>query len=91
MARQKALLAQFAPLVKAGGRLVYGTCSVLRAENEAVVEDFLASHPEFRLLPPAEKLGSELGAQVTRADYFRLHTHVHGTDGFFGALLLRAR
>jgi 16S rRNA (cytosine967-C5)-methyltransferase len=91
VARQRALLEQFAPLVKPGGRLVYGTCSVLRAENEAVVEAFLAAHAEFRLLPPADKLGPELGAQVTRGEYFRLATHVHGTDGFFGALLLRAR
>ncbi len=91
VARQRALLEQFAPLVKPGGRLVYGTCSVLRAENEVVVEAFLAAHAEFRLLPPADRLGPELGAQVTRSDYFRLATHVHGTDGFFGALLLRAR
>ncbi|MGO9830027.1 MAG: RsmB/NOP family class I SAM-dependent RNA methyltransferase [Myxococcaceae bacterium] len=90
-ARQRALLEQFAPLVKPGGRLVYGTCSVLRAENEAVVEDFLAAHPEFRLLPPADKLGPELGANVSRGDYLRLTTHVHGTDGFFGATLLRQK
>jgi 16S rRNA (cytosine967-C5)-methyltransferase len=91
VARQQALLEQFALLVKPGGRLVYGTCSVLRAENEAVVEAFLAAHSEFRLVPPAEKLGPELGAQVSRGDFLRLTTHVHGTDGFFGATLLRAR
>jgi 16S rRNA (cytosine967-C5)-methyltransferase len=91
VARQKALLEQFAPLVKVGGRLVYGTCSVLRDENEAVVEAFLAAHPEFRLLPPADKLGAQLGAQVSRGDFLRLATHVHGTDGFFGALLQRTR
>jgi 16S rRNA (cytosine967-C5)-methyltransferase len=89
--RQTALLEQFAPLVKPGGRLVYGTCSVLRAENEAVVEAFLATHAEFRVLPPADKLGPELGAQVTRGEFLRLTTHIHGTDGFFGATLLRAR
>lgn len=89
--RQRALLAQFAPLVKPGGRLVYGTCSVLRAENESVVEGFLGAHPEFRLLPPADRLGPELGAKVSRGDFLRLTTHVHGTDGFFGAILQRAR
>jgi len=89
--RQKALLEQFAPLVKPGGRLVYGTCSVLRAENEAMVEDLRGRHPEFRLLPPADRLGPELGERVSRGDYLRLSTHVHGTDGFFGAILLRAK
>jgi 16S rRNA (cytosine967-C5)-methyltransferase len=90
-ARQRALLEQFAPLVKPGGRLIYGTCSVLREENESVAEAFLAAHPEFRLVPPADKLGAELGEKVRRGDYLRLTTHVHGTDGFFGAILLRAR
>ena len=91
VARQTALLEQFAPLVKPGGRLVYGTCSVLRAENEAVAEAFTAAHPEFRLLPPADRLGPELGEAVSQGSYLRLTTHVHGTDGFFGAIFLRAR
>src|SRR5512132_1269453 len=47
VARQKRLLEEFSALVKPGGRLVYGTCSVLREENEEVVEDFLARHAEF--------------------------------------------
>jgi 16S rRNA (cytosine967-C5)-methyltransferase len=91
VARQEALLEQCAPLVKPGGRLIYGTCSVLRAENEAVVEAFLDRHPEFRVVPPADKLGEELGSKVTRGGYLRLATHVHGTDGFFGAILVRPR
>ncbi len=91
VARQSALLEQFAPLVKPGGRLVYGTCSVLHGENEGVVETFLARHAEFRVLPPADKLGPELGAKVSHGDFLRLTTHVHGTDGFFGAILLRQR
>jgi 16S rRNA (cytosine967-C5)-methyltransferase len=91
VAKQKSLLEQFAPLVKPGGRLVYGTCSVLRAENEAVAEAFASAHPEFRLVPPADKLGPGLGEAVSRGDYLRLSTHLQGTDGFFGAVLLRAR
>ena len=34
--------------VKRGGRLVYVTCSLLRAENEARVEAFLAANPDYR-------------------------------------------
>jgi 16S rRNA (cytosine967-C5)-methyltransferase len=89
--RQHLLLEQFAPLVRPGGRLVYGTCSVLEEENEAVVAAFLERHPGFRTLPPADRLGPELGAKVSSGDFLRLSPGRHGTDGFFGAILLRER
>ena len=91
VARQKRLLARFAPMVKPGGRLIYGTCSVLREENEAVVEDFLARHPDFSVRPVTEELGPELGAKVSQGPFLRLAPHLHGTDGFFGAILVRAK
>ena len=87
--RQRALLEQFAPLVKPGGRLIYGTCSVLREENEEVVAWFLARHPEFSVLPPADRLGPELGSRVDRGGFLRVTPGEQGTDGFFGALLVR--
>ncbi len=40
---QKALLTRYADWVRPGGRLVYATCSILRDENENIVEDFLRS------------------------------------------------
>ena len=89
--RQKALLEQFAPLVKPGARLIYGTCSMLREENEDVVAAFLARHPEFSVLPPADRLGQELGAKVDSGGFLRVTPGQHGTDGFFGATLVRAR
>ncbi|MFZ5469907.1 MAG: RsmB/NOP family class I SAM-dependent RNA methyltransferase [Myxococcota bacterium] len=87
--RQKALLARFATLVKPGGRLVYGTCSLLRTENEEVVEGFLSTHADFALRPVSEDLGPALGAKVSRDGCLRLFPHVHGTDGFFGAVLVK--
>ncbi len=86
---QKTLIARFAKLVKPGGRLVYGTCSLLREENEGVVEDFLAKHPDFELVPATPWLGEALAAQVTRGGMLRLYPHRHDTDGFFGAVLVR--
>lgn len=50
---QKSVLESASRLVKAGGRLVYATCSVLKEENQAVVEAFLAAQPR---VPPAERL-----------------------------------
>lgn len=89
--RQKALLERFCVMVKPGGRLIYGTCSVLRAENEDVIEEFLSRHPEFSVRPVAEELGEALGKKVSRDGFLRLFPHVHGTDGFFGAILVRAK
>ena len=91
VAQQRDLLEQFAPLVKPGGRLVYGTCSLLREENEEVVEAFLRQHPEFSVLPPGDRLGADLGERVTQHGFLRLSPAQHGTDGFFGAILLRRR
>jgi 16S rRNA (cytosine967-C5)-methyltransferase len=89
--RQRTLLARFAKLVKPGGRLVYGTCSLLREENESVVEHFLAAHPDFSLTPAAPWLGESLAAQTTRDGMLRLYPHRHDTDGFFGAVLVRRK
>jgi 16S rRNA (cytosine967-C5)-methyltransferase len=86
--KQSGILDSAATLVKPGGRLVYATCSILRAENEVVAEEFLAKHPDFKTLSCAELLAAqriplEAGAQL------RLWPHVHATDGFFAAAFER--
>ena len=55
-AKQARILAAAATMVKAGGRIVYATCSVLPEENEAIVEGFLAAHPQFALGNAAAEL-----------------------------------
>lgn len=89
--RQQELLSRFCRLVKPGGRLIYGTCSILREENEDVVAAFLATHPEFSVRPIGAELGPGVAEQVTREGFLRLYPHRHGTDGFFGAVLERRR
>jgi 16S rRNA (cytosine967-C5)-methyltransferase len=88
-AKQAAILASAARLVKAGGRLVYATCSLLPEENERIVEAFLAAHPEF-VLKPAGAVLAEQGVALEMADYLRLDPRTHATDGFFAAVLERA-
>jgi 16S rRNA (cytosine967-C5)-methyltransferase len=89
VARQKLLLHRFSKLVKPGGRLVYGTCSLLTEENEDVVRDFVATHPDFEVVPATPWLGEAVAAKTTRDGMLRLFPHRHGTDGFFGAVLRR--
>ena len=51
---QHAILENASRYLKPGGTLVYATCTVLREENEAVLERFLAAHPEFSPVPLPE-------------------------------------
>ena len=87
---QQEILSQSARYVRDGGVLVYSTCTLLEAENRAVIDTFLAAHPDFSPLdftfapqddsaayPP---IISENGSAVLTPDK-------NGTDGFFIARL----
>jgi 16S rRNA (cytosine967-C5)-methyltransferase len=86
--KQARILESAARLVKGGGRLLYATCSILREENEAIAEAFVAAHPEFSRLSCAGLLAAQRIALDT-GDYLRLWPHRHGTDGFFAAAFER--
>lgn len=86
--KQASILGAASKLLKQGGRLVYATCSLLHEENQAIVEGFLQTHPEFRLLPVGEILKQQK-IPLEMGDYMQLLPHVHGTDGFFAAVLER--
>ena len=85
-AKQAAILAAAANLVKPGGRLVYATCSLLAEENEAIVTTFRNSHPEFRPMPAGEALAAQK-IPLEMGETFTLNPAHHGTDGFFAAIL----
>jgi len=86
--KQMAILDAASRLVKPGGRLVYATCSLLREENEAVAEAFLAAHPEYKALDAAQLLAQQKIALDT-GPTLRLLPHLHATDGFFAAAFER--
>ena len=83
--KQGNILARAAKLTKVGGRLIYATCSLLRDENENIAEQFLASHPDFKLLNAAEILSQQQIALDT-GPCLKLLPHLHHTDGFFAAV-----
>ncbi len=83
--KQAAILDAAAKLVRPGGRVVYATCSLLTAENDAIVETFLAAHPDFVLTPASGVLAGH-GIEID-GDFLRLLPHRHNTDGFFAAIL----
>lgn len=84
-ALQRAILDNGARYVKAGGRLVYSTCTLNPDENSGVVTDFLRRHPEFRLreVPRIPQAFYNDDKTVT------LYPFCPETDGFFIASMER--
>jgi 16S rRNA (cytosine967-C5)-methyltransferase len=95
LAEQRDVLAEAAPLVKSGGRLVYITCSLLPAENTDQVAAFVAANPAFSLVPYADVWRDVMPGEAPasadgRTGSLLLTPARHGTDGFFIAILARS-
>lgn len=82
---QRKIISALSAHVKPGGVLMYSTCTILRSENEDIVESFLNDNGNFRpegfTLP---EIGDVPGGMIT------LLPHIHGTDGFFICKMRRA-
>ncbi len=87
---QLAILENSVHLLKAGGVLLYATCSTTETENEQVIDRFLASNPGFLIEPVTSQL-QHLAEMETTRGYFRSWPHRHGMDGFFAARLRKER
>ncbi len=87
---QLSLLEHTSAVVRAGGRLIYSTCSSAPDENEHVVSRFLERHPEFegaapRDLPPA------LQRLISAAGHLRTLPFRDHLEAFFAAILVRVK
>lgn len=82
---QKAILKTQAAYVKKGGVLIYSTCTILKRENEQVVEAFLKENPDF--VP--EKLTLPSVFPENETGMLTLYPGIYDTDGFFICRLRR--
>lgn len=103
-AMQREIMREAAKLVKPGGRIVYSTCTFSAEENEAVIAEFLALHPAFRVVPVpllagfapgrpdwAAELRPDLAeAAPPLAGAVRLWPHRVKGEGHFAVVLERA-
>jgi len=91
-ATQRAMLESAAASLRAGGTLVYATCSSEPEENEGIVDAFLASRADFELVPadPGPNVARGPGLLDVRG---RLQTlpFRDGLDAYFCAMLVRRR
>ncbi|HUA80307.1 MAG TPA: 16S rRNA (cytosine(967)-C(5))-methyltransferase RsmB [Dyella sp.] len=83
VAQQRRILAGLWPLLAPGGRLVYVTCSLLRAENETVIAHFLNDRNDARVVPTPLPVGQSatIGWQILPGD--------GDLDGMYYAVLER--
>ncbi len=89
---QSRMLEQSASLVRPGGRVVYSTCTISRAENEDVVRAFLeASGGRFATGDICSVLPAEWAGAVTENGWFQSIPAIDGPDGHFVAVLDRVR
>lgn len=86
---QREILNGTAPLLCKGGEILYVTCTVSKEENEEVVFDFLKKNRDMTLMDLREHVPEWGRALIDTQGFFRSLPHVHGMDGFFGALLTK--
>jgi 16S rRNA (cytosine967-C5)-methyltransferase len=84
---QRQMIERAAALCAPRGRIVYATCTLLRAENQDVVDAALRPGG-LRRVPLRDVLGAR--ADELGGDSFTVTPHRHGTDGFFAQVLTPA-
>ncbi len=83
---QQSMIGRASKLVKPGGVLIYSTCTIIRAENDKIVEDFLAKHKDCEIESAKEFFPDEL---VSEKGYVKTYPSVGKYDGAFCVRLKR--
>jgi 16S rRNA (cytosine967-C5)-methyltransferase len=83
---QKHLIDKAADFVKPGGVLVYSTCSIIRDENDQIVEEFLVRRDDFEVDSASEFFGDAI---VNSRGFVKTYPVAGKLDGAFCARLRR--
>lgn len=85
---QSSILNVSSGYVKSGGKLIYSTCTLNIEENLNQVRKFLERNSQFRL-KAIELPHGKIISETQESGYIELYPHIHGTDGFFIANMVR--
>ncbi|MEZ5359696.1 MAG: 16S rRNA (cytosine(967)-C(5))-methyltransferase RsmB [Candidatus Zixiibacteriota bacterium] len=77
---QAKLIRHAADLVTPGGVLVYSTCTIIRDENDSIVEEFLLERPDFSVDTPTNTFPEEL---FNERGFIKTYPNVDYLDGAF--------
>lgn len=88
---QMEILVHVAGLLKAGGKLIYSTCTLSGIENENLLTNFLNNHKEFKVDPIQAEEVSHKNNILTDEGYVRIWPHLYHTDGFFISRLIKEK
>lgn len=83
---QRLILISAARYLRKGGTIIYATCTVMPAENEEIIDEFLKRHGNFRRGQAPDMIDARM---IDAGGYFRTSPRLQGTDGFFGAVLVK--
>lgn len=85
---QSRILDVSAGYVKSGGKLIYSTCTINTEENLNQIHRFLEVNTDFKL-KQIELPGGKIISGKQKEGYIELYPHIHGTDGFFIANMIK--
>ena len=93
--QQRDVLSLAKVMPKAGGRMVYVTCSILPQENDEQIDAFLADNPDFKVIDWQKQweanLETDMPETATNSRHgLTLTPRQHGTDGFYICVMERS-
>ena len=82
------ILSHASHLVKPNGELIYATCSILKEENEDIINRFIKTNKEFRV-KEMDYFFKKLKINE-KSNFLKTFPKYDEMDGFFGAILVKA-